>query len=41
MEALMSTIIVMIPLLIIFFWGRYSGMKTVMNQIEIEMEKEQ
>ena len=33
------TVIVMIPLLIVWFWGRYCGIKTMMNQIEKEMEE--
>ena len=39
MDALISTIIVMVPLLLIWFWGRYCGIKTMMNQIEKEMEE--
>ena len=39
MDALISTIIVMVPTLLIWFWGRWSGIKTMMNQIEKEMEE--
>jgi len=39
MKPLLSTILVMIPLMLIFLWGRYSGMKAVMNMMEKELEK--
>ena len=40
MDAIIPTIIVMIPLFLIWMWGRYSGMKTVMNMMKKELEKE-
>jgi hypothetical protein len=39
MSALISTVIVMIPLLIVWVWGRYCGISLMMDQIEKEMEK--
>ena len=39
MDALISTIIVMVPLLLTWVWGRYCGIKTMMHQIEKEMEE--
>jgi len=33
------TILVMIPLMLVWLWGRYCRMKTVMNLMEKELEK--
>jgi hypothetical protein len=38
MDALISTIIVMVPLLLIWFWERWWGIKLMMKQIEEELE---
>jgi hypothetical protein len=32
------TILVIIPLMLVWLWGRYCGMKAVMNMMEKELE---
>jgi len=39
MDALISTIVVMVPLLVVWFWGRYAGIKLVMQRIEKELKE--
>lgn len=37
MEALISTVIVLIPLMGFWFWGRWCGIKSMMYAIEEEL----
>jgi len=39
MDAIIPTIIVMIPLFLIWMWGRYCGISFMMAQIEKEMKE--
>ena len=39
MEALISTIIVLIPLMAFWVWGRYCGISLMMDEMEKELEK--